>query len=149
MNARALVATAVLAATIAFATDSFSDFVALPRPSPQLRTDVTEPLLVAGRNRACESCHADIATEWQTSRHRVAFTNEAFQASLARELDPSKAFCRGCHAPEAPATLATEDSRHGFGVSCITCHVPLGPVLAADGTSTSPVPHGLVRTSAF
>ena len=34
-------------------------------------------------------------------------------------------------------------------MSCITCHVPLGPVLAAEGTSTSPVPHGLVRTSAF
>lgn len=149
MSTRVLVAAAVLTATIAFATDSSSDFVALPRPSPQLRTDVTEPLLVAGRNRACESCHADIAREWQASRHRDAFTNEAFQASLAREMDPSKAFCRGCHAPEAPATLATEDARHGIGVACITCHVPLGPVLAGEGTSTKVVPHGLVRTSAF
>ena len=149
MTRRALGGFLVMALVLAVATPSSSSVIVLPRPAPQLRSDITAPNLVLARNASCESCHADVAAEWQASRHRGAFSGEAFRASLAREMEHSRPFCRSCHAPEAPPSATVEDVRHGIGVACITCHVPLGPVLAAETGSSAPAPHGLLRTAAF
>ncbi|MCA9599135.1 MAG: hypothetical protein KC776_37750 [Myxococcales bacterium] len=108
--------------------------VPLPRPAPQLRADT--PAAAARRNKACETCHPDIAKEWRSSRHRAARNNAEYRAALAREPGSARGFCNACHAPEGAADL---------GVGCVTCHVPLGPVLAAPGTGRAP--HALLRTA--
>lgn len=74
-----------------------------PSPSPSLAS-------------SCASCHADITAEWRSSFHRVAFTDDTFQRSLALEAPKERAFCTGCHAPAA--------SRDGVesGVDCLSCH---------------------------
>ena len=74
-----------------------------PSPSPSLAS-------------SCASCHAAITAEWRSSFHRVAFTDDTFQRSLALEEPKEHAFCTGCHAPAA--------SRDGVGsgVDCLSCH---------------------------
>ncbi len=64
----------------------------------------------------CGGCHAAIADEWRVSFHRLAFTDETFQHSLALEDPKEHVFCTGCHAPAA--------SRLGVavGVDCEACH---------------------------
>ena len=95
-------------------------------------------------NDRCERCHSQIAAEWRTSRHRAAFTNDAFGRAYALEPDP---FCSGCHAPEAKELDAPALAE--AGVACVTCHLDAdGAVLAAD-TSSDEAPHALRRTAAF
>ena len=85
----------------------------------------------------CESCHAAIATEWQSSFHRAAFVDETFQSSLAMEEPKDHAFCNGCHAPAA--------ARAGVavGVDCIACHggSPHERAQAAAGSSSCKACH--------
>lgn len=99
-------------------------------------------------NRACEICHAEIAAEWRTSRHHIAYTNLPYQKSVEREHPTVQPFCQSCHAPEAnplspPTPLVGE-----LGVGCVTCHAPQGPVLASSEKGTS-TPHAVLRTQAF
>lgn len=98
-------------------------------------------------NEACELCHADIAAEQRESRHREAFSNEPFQQALAREHPSLRAFCQGCHAPEASPLVPPRGLVADMGVGCVTCHAPLGPVLAAPGASSPP--HVVLRSPAF
>ena len=117
--------------------------VALPRPAPQLRQE-PHPRGALERNASCEHCHADIAKEWRRSRHRSAYDNPEFQAALKREPKKSRGFCVSCHAPEASAGAFAATA--SIGVACVTCHTPLGPVLAAPGQSERAAPHGVLRT---
>ncbi|MBK8255869.1 MAG: hypothetical protein IPK82_24780 [Polyangiaceae bacterium] len=99
-------------------------------------------------NRTCEVCHADIAAEWRTSRHHVAYTNLPYQHSVEREHPSVQPFCQSCHAPEAnplsPPTPLTAE----LGVGCVTCHAPQGPVLAS-AEKRGPAPHAVLRTLEF
>lgn len=98
-------------------------------------------------NQTCERCHEDIAAEWRESRHQMAYTNEPFQHSLAREAADMRPFCQSCHAPEANPWAPPSNLVADVGVGCVTCHAPQGPVLAAEGTRAAP--HALLRTAAL
>lgn len=90
-------------------------------------------------NEGCVTCHATIAREWRGSHHQRATTNPAYEAALA--IEPS-AFCRGCHAPEAPPGAATPSALRELGVGCVTCHVTEeGTVLAAPLAEKTPGTH--------
>ena len=79
--------------------------------------------------------------------HRAAYRDGAFQRALAVE---PLAFCRGCHAPEAPTDAAPSPELAEMGVGCITCHRAGDEVLAApDARGASGAPHGLLRSAAF
>jgi hypothetical protein len=95
-------------------------------------------------NRACEGCHVEIAAEWRESRHQMAYTNGPFQRSLKREAATLQPFCQSCHAPESNPFTKPSDPIAGLGVGCVTCHAPLGPILAANGSGQTP--HPVLRT---
>jgi hypothetical protein len=73
-------------------------------------------------NTDCERCHAELAAEWRGSLHAQAWDDPVFLAAYVIE---PLAFCRGCHAPEAPVAELASPARH-LGVACITCHAPTG-----------------------
>jgi hypothetical protein len=79
----------------------------------------------------CSHCHAEIAREWEGSYHRLAWTNEFFQAAYT---DEPRESCRNCHAPlrrsDEPEGIAAEQ-----GVSCAVCHVR-GDEILGTGRST-------------
>jgi hypothetical protein len=87
----------------------------LPGPAPQSR-----PVAIERAERRCVGCHREIAAEWQTSYHRRAYTDPAFQRSLAGEPQP---FCRSCHAPEAEPSSAPAGWAAESGVACVSCHL--------------------------
>lgn len=97
-------------------------------------------------NARCEACHPTHAQEWRGSLHRVAFTDAAFQSSLAREPLP---FCRGCHAPEADASAPPPAWAAAMGIGCVTCHLRGDDVLAAPrrDADDDAIPHAVVRSS--
>lgn len=138
----------VLASALASAR-SLPDTLALPRPAPQLRRDADGSYELVVRNGTCERCHADVAAEWRTSRHAAAHTNDAYRASLSREAPSVRPFCERCHAPEVLPGRAVDARTASLGVSCLTCHVPLGPVLAAPGPGKGRAPHALLRSPSF
>ena len=85
----------------------------------------------------CESCHAQIAAEWQHSRHAVAFTNELFQ----REFSVRRtAWCVTCHAPGVadPANVRDDDPAAQRGVDCLACHQRAGQLVARTRAPNSP-----------
>ncbi len=101
------------------------------------------------QNRACESCHRDLAAEWRGSLHQRADIEPAYQRSFAIEPLP---FCRGCHAPEADPLEPEPEALAELGVGCVTCHVTSDAgVLAAphSATRSRPAPHGVVRSARF
>ncbi len=74
------------------------------------------------------------------SRHRLAHDNAEYQAALRREPKSARVFCTRCHAPEGVG-----GAEH-VGVGCVTCHVPLGPVLASPTRSAAGAPaHPVLR----
>jgi hypothetical protein len=83
---------------------------------------------LAAQNDACEGCHVEVAAEWRASLHRASWTEPAFQRAYARE---PLAFCRACHAPEAPVAADPSAVLGALGVGCVTCHVDRGAILAA------------------
>jgi hypothetical protein len=138
--------------TLAFAAD------ALPHVEPVQPAHRGEAM--AERNRQCEGCHADVAADWRASLHRASWTEPAFQRAYDRE---PLAFCRGCHAPEAP--LASSGALEGtpsppaspsvevgqLGVGCVTCHLDGASILGASEPPAGPeahrgaAPHAVVR----
>lgn len=120
-----------------------------------------DPIAVLARtNRACEACHPVHAQEWRASRHRNAFTDEAF--ATAYERTPFR-FCRDCHAPHAKDLLddARPDAKpnprlDGWvadnGVACVTCHVPAddpAAVLSGIGATAPGTSHHVLRPASF
>lgn len=119
--------------------DTLSAISGLPGPAPRRHADPV------AENRACEGCHEEIAREWRGSRHQLAYVNSAFAAALAKE---PLAFCRGCHAPEAPPDAPPPADRAELGVGCVTCHVAGDAPLAAPHESRS-APHPVLRDARF
>lgn len=95
----------------------------MPGPAPQTRT-----VDAVAINTQCETCHVDIAAEWQRSLHHAAHTDPVYQRALAIEPLP---FCQGCHAPEANPNAPVPAAVGKLGVGCITCHWTGNEVLAA------------------
>ncbi|MEZ4453434.1 MAG: cytochrome c3 family protein [Nannocystaceae bacterium] len=112
----------------------------MPHRAPQTRLgDVVQ------QNAECESCHREIADEWQASLHREAFTSREFQSAFRSE---PLAFCRECHAAESPRTA--DPRTEALGIACVTCHVPEGDVvLAAPREGPIAAPHPVRREPAF
>ncbi len=78
---------------------------------------------------SCGKCHAEIAAEWRGSLHAKAWVDPVFQDAYAVE---PLAECRNCHAPENGGEEPTGRAA-AEGVSCATCHVRGGQVLAGSG----------------
>ncbi len=85
----------------------------------------------AARNASCATCHASIASEWNSSQHRSAFTDAPF--TVAHALEPL-AFCRGCHAPEQDESITSTTADARIGVACTSCHgdAPHAPDASPD-----------------
>lgn len=71
---------------------------------------------------SCASCHAEIAAEWDASKHHLSATNASYVESLRREPLP---FCRGCHAPAADPKRPTPSAAAQAGIGCTDCHAGL------------------------
>lgn len=112
---------------------------ALPRAARSSAADPVE------ENRLCEGCHIEIAAEWRASQHRSSFTDPTFQKALAIE---DTAFCRGCHAPEAPGPDGSKEAQ-AIGVGCVTCHLAADVVMAAPAPGISFAPHRADRSEVF
>jgi Cytochrome c554 and c-prime len=131
----------------AMGADAPRSSVILPHPASTNDKDKPVPWERARIHETCAGCHVEIAAEWKESRHHLAFTNEPFQRSLARESSAVHPFCQGCHAPEANPLVPPSPLVAEMGIGCVTCHAPRGPILAANGSSAAP--HGLLRTAEF
>lgn len=77
----------------------------------------------------CAPCHKTAYKNWSTTRHRVAFTNELYQESHAREPSP---WCVNCHAPLRLLGSETKPHLANEGISCLVCHVREGKILAGE-----------------
>jgi hypothetical protein len=81
-------------------------------------------------SRQCKDCHQDVYAEWESSHHRIAYTNPEV---LKLSDDFRKEECLDCHLPRPLSVTGfgkrTLPRRTYFdeGVSCISCH------LGADG----------------
>ena len=131
---------------------------------PPVGTDATsgpvasEVVDEVAENAACEACHEDVARTWRQSRHATAFTNDAFTRAFREE---PREECAACHAPEGDPHAAVEatkrhdsaNERSALGVTCVTCHVAGGAILAAPRDEAvgvaSASPHPIVRTNEF
>ena len=114
----------------------------MPGPAPLHRGDNA-----VARNAECVACHAEIASEWDASLHREAYTSRDFQSALRREPLP---FCRGCHAPEADPRQP-QPGLAALGVACVSCHVPRGDAVLSARSVDAPLlaPHPVLRTASF
>ncbi|MBK9035706.1 MAG: hypothetical protein IPL61_31395 [Myxococcales bacterium] len=86
----------------------------------------------------CGACHAEIAAEWRGSRHGLAWTNGLFQREYQ---EAPKPWCVNCHAPTPPQQAELAAGGHRLadqGVSCATCHVRGGRLVAARRAAASP-----------
>jgi hypothetical protein len=109
--------------------------VAAPAPEPRvLLEDAAPPHVKVAANASCEACHADIWAEWRGSQHAGSWDDPVFLAAYAIE---PLAFCRSCHAPEAPLEDTASPARH-LGVGCITCHAPAGTTAGRAHVSFEP-----------
>jgi hypothetical protein len=120
----------------------------LSAPAPAVA--ITPAHLDGLESYACASCHTEVAAEWESSAHGLAWVDEAYQASLKKRRRPKS--CYGCHAPEP--LLASEGDGGGelrrpkpratdqhFGVGCEACHEgPGGVVLGPRGTEVEAHP---------
>ena len=104
-------------------------------PAPRVDTDA-----------ACATCHAEEHSEWQTSRHALAWRDPIFQGEFAHG---RLAWCVGCHAPLAPDKTAPDDNdpRVAQGVGCDACHRRDGGMVSSRRAADSP--HATVVDPAF
>lgn len=115
----------------------------LPGPAPQRRG-----VNIAQENKACESCHSEIAQEWRSSLHRQSWTEPSFQRALAIEPLP---FCQSCHAPEANVLHKPDAWSANMGVTCVTCHLVEHEIISGTSNHHPPqvAPHAVTRSEAF
>lgn len=65
----------------------------------------------------CQSCHLDVATEWQFTPHAQAYSNEAFQSAwFEQRSDPT---CLACH---TTGYISRTQTYKQEGVACVACH---------------------------
>lgn len=102
---------------------------------PSVEPDAGRALVAETSDARCISCHEEAAASWRSSAHRTAFVDEVFQA----EWGPTRqAACVRCHAPLADPEAPGEAAE--LGVSCVTCHVRDGEVLATHASPAAPHP---------
>ncbi len=97
---------------------------------PPVFTDFLRPIAGAQASTDCVACHRQEAADWETTRHKMAFTNSIFLQGLVAE---PHARCVHCHAPmveqpkEVRQLVTTRAAPAGSlaheGISCVTCHV--------------------------
>lgn len=104
-----------------------------PRPASRL-----------SQNDDCIRCHTEHASEWEGSLHQQAWTDPMFQAAF--EVEPMP-FCQGCHAPETSPRADVNKKVAHAGVTCVSCHLVDGEILAGPGSG--PTPHAVRREEAF
>ena len=127
----------MLAVVLSILGASVEDWpLAPPEPQIHFRPEKLEGL----ENHACASCHAEVADEWASSAHGLAWQDEQYQRALEETRRPES--CRACHVPEpllANDSLverieARQDARD-FGISCESCHLGKGgTMLGPRGT---------------
>lgn len=103
-----------------------------PAPSPE----VVAPRIALDRlakTDDCTSCHADVASHWESSVHSYAsFDNPWYRASVdafreERGLRESR-FCAGCHDPllllsgEIDRDVRPDSALAYAGITCLVCH---------------------------
>lgn len=104
----------------------------------------------------CGSCHVAIYTEWQTTIHSQAWTEDYFQTDWA--YDNKKQNCLNCHTPmknQQPNLLLGFENNDFWkpllepnpefdpafqdeGVTCAACHVKNGSVIGPHGIEDAP-----------
>ncbi|WP_102223766.1 hypothetical protein [Acidimangrovimonas sediminis] len=138
------------------AMEDLHDYVTAPGNLPLLATwlragdggDHVDPAAWGGA-ATCATCHSAITRQWADSLHRVGAGSDPYYVTLEdlaakTEGEPFRAWCMGCHAPEAllsgarkttaqaelftrggrfrqtaaPLTLHAPDE----GAGCLTCH---------------------------
>lgn len=137
-------------ATSAAPSSGKTRYAGLAEPRP---IDADRPSHLPGWERhSCAKCHEEVAREWASSTHAMAWIDPRYQEALADMKRPEA--CHNCHIPaplhpqaadgkppQKPATrpLASAaadaprmDADVHYGVSCATCHegkdgVILGP----------------------
>jgi hypothetical protein len=143
-----------------------SRYIDLAEPRP---IDADRPNLLPGwEGHSCAKCHADVAREWATSTHAMAWIDPRYQEALADMKRPEA--CHNCHIPEPlhlqaadgkppqkPATrplssnavdAVRRDSDAHYGVSCATCHEGKdGAMLGPRGGPT--VAHPTAKDDSF
>lgn len=142
VSRRAVVACALLflASSLAIALQERPRTWDLKTPAPAV--SFTPAKIEKLEELACAACHADVALEWASTGHALAWVDEQYLEELKEKKKPES--CWGCHIPKplmqgslSARPTAREDARR-FGVSCESCHLgPDGVMLGPRGTPTS------------
>ena len=125
------------------------------------------------QSEQCAWCHREQYAQWSTSRHRMSWTNDIFQAGYIVE---PQDFCVYCHAPLAeqtaevlankawylaqdprrdpphPAPVRQPEPYAAEGVNCVTCHWREGQLLgptAPEGAAHPVTAAAELRDPAF
>lgn len=109
------VASACVSGSLQVASSPTPDVAAFVAPGPGHAR--LEAAVVA--NRACETCHADVAAEWSGSLHHRAGIEPAYLRSFAVEPLP---FCRSCHVlkGQPPRTRRPRSASSAWAASPVT-----------------------------
>ncbi len=95
---------------------------AQPAQAADVAADATPTVASYAGSESCKSCHEDLYTDWQETRHAHAFSSPIFQRDWS-ELG-SQVACLECHTTGFnPANGAYNEE----GVTCESCHGPFQP----------------------
>jgi hypothetical protein len=109
----------------------------------------------------CAECHNQIASEWASTMHAMAWVDERYQEAIATKRRPQS--CYGCHIPQ-PLNLrplggkprprgsdpeALDETPHN-GISCLSCHLgPEGAMLGPYADTEATEAHTSKQGEAF
>ncbi|MBI5431713.1 MAG: hypothetical protein HZA52_02665 [Planctomycetes bacterium] len=141
------VASLALLAVPSVAGDGFKD---LKPPAPIADGRIAR--LAAVDALDCTPCHRDVAEEWATSVHALAWVDELYREELLEKKKPEG--CWGCHVPVPLAGTdlsqkpAPREELREHGVACVSCHLaPDGAILGPFGAATEA--HRSVKDARF
>jgi len=126
-----------------------------PEPQPLVRGDL-EPsrlrthgadLARLAKTEDCVSCHADVASHWESSIHRYAsFDNPWYRASVdefrSERGHRESRFCAGCHDPllllsgDIDGDVDPGDDLAYAGITCLVCHTTQSTRADGNGSYT-------------
>ncbi|MCE9595960.1 MAG: cytochrome c family protein [Planctomycetes bacterium] len=134
-----LVLSLVLSAFVASSWAAFDGFEGLKAPAPT--PDGRAARLAEVEKIECAACHKDVAEEWATTLHALAWVDELYKEELAEKKKPEG--CWGCHAPvplhgvDLAQKPPPRDGARELGVTCESCHLaPDGSILGPFGAAT-------------
>ncbi len=127
-----------------------------PGALPAIRLGPLPAGLPNASAQGCNACHPAAHDQWAASAHAGSWASEGFQEAVT---DLGHAACVSCHLPldaqradevvhdpERPAVRTNphyDPILHTEGVTCVTCHVRDGLVLAAKPVEGAPHPMGV------